>query len=189
MIACDLTSPQQIERAFAAVLDQFGPPDALVNCAGIFKAKTWEQLSVEDFDETYAVNVRAPFILSRLMAEEVKRANKPGVIVNIASVAGQIGGADPAYAASKAGLLLLTKSMAKAFASLRIRVCAVAPGPIEATAMGDSIPEDRKKLYRDSIPMKRWATPTEVAHAVRFLLSDEASYITGSALNIDGGLV
>ena len=189
IIVCDLTSPKDMEIAFAKVLSNFGQPDGLVNCAGIFKAKAWDQLSVEEFDETYAVNVRAPFLLSKLVAEEFKKVEKTGVIVNVASIAGQIGSGDPAYAATKAGLLLLTKSMAKALAPFGIRVCSVAPGPIDDTAMGDKIPEDRKKMYKDNIPMKRWAKTIEVAHAVRFLLSEDAAYITGATLNVDGGLV
>ncbi len=189
VIACDLRDAAQIAQAFSTVEARFGVPSCLINCAGIYGAQAWGAISVQAFDDEYAVNLRAPFILSRLAARAMEGAGIRGAIINIASVSGQIGSVDPAYAATKAGLLMLTKVMARGLAPMNIRVCAVAPGPVDNTAMGDRIPEESKNTYYSRIPMQRFAKPHEVAGAVKFLLGADASYITGSVINVDGGLV
>ncbi|NCC21833.1 MAG: SDR family oxidoreductase [Alphaproteobacteria bacterium] len=188
---CDLSSQQEIEEAYSDIIQSYGAPSFLVNCAGVYHAKGWDVITVDEFDSSYSVNIRAPFLLSRLFARSFPSDGRKGAIVNVASISGQIGSIDPAYASSKAGLIMLTRTLARSFAedNLAIRVNAVAPGPIEGTAMGDRIPHERMKSYREKIPMKRFATTNEVANAVKFLLGDEASYITGAVLNVDGGLV
>lgn len=188
-IACDLSNLQELNQAFNEAITEFGIPDALVNNAGIYKAQAWNLQSGEDFDLTFNINARAAFFFSKLFAESFIAANKKsGVIVNVASVSATIGSLDVAYAGSKAALLMITKSMAKALAPNGIRVLSVSPGPVE-TDMALNIPEDRRNSYMSAIPLKRFAESIEVVQVIKFLLSDAASYITGTDVKIDGGLV
>jgi len=186
-ITCDLEKLEQISEALAQVQSKFGTPDYLINNAGVYLAKPWDVLNEDDFNQTLSINVRAQFLLSQLFAKALIAANKPGSIVNISSISGQIGSSDIAYAASKGAILAMTKSFAKELAPHNIRVNAVAPGPIE-TDMGANIPVDRLEAYKNKIAMKRLGTSNEIAKAAFFLASDEASYITGTILNVDGGL-
>lgn len=188
VIKCDMSDCQSIESAFNELVSKAGAPYALVNNAGAYFAKTWQEESIEEFDYTLAVNIRGPFYLSRHFACAAIEAGKPGVIVNVSSVSGTIGSIDVAYAASKAGLTAVSKSLAKAFAPSGIRVVTVSPGPIE-TRMAGKIPPERKKAYMETIPLKRFAEPREISAAIIFLLSEEASYITGTEYRVDAGLV
>ena len=186
-IEYDLLNLKNIDQTFSQICAAHGTPDILINNAGIYHGKKWEQITADDFDKTLDLNLKTPFWLSRIFAQRLIKENKSGVIVNIASTAGQIGGGNIPYAASKAGLIAMTKSLAKALAAHNIRVTAVAPGPIEGKIC-DSIPRDIQKQYIDSIALKRFGTPEEVANAVAFLASDQASYITGTVLDVNGGL-
>lgn len=186
-IVCDLENGQQVTDAFAQVQSKFGLPDCLINNAGIYLAKPWDALTTSDFDQTIAINSRAQFLLSQNFARALITKDKPGNIVNISSICGQVGSRDIAYAASKGAILAMTKSFAKELAPHNIRVNAVAPGLIE-TDMAADIPADRLQSYKSKIAMNRLGSADEVAQAAFFLASDEASYITGTILNVDGGL-
>ncbi len=186
-IACDLSDPDSIKSAFDNFEKKHGVADILINNAGVYHAKAWDQLSVEDFMLSMNVNVHAPFLMAKHFADRLISSGQAGAIVTVGSISGQIGSIDPSYAASKGSLPALTKSLAKAFAPHNIRVNNIAPGPVE-TKMGDSIPEDRKKSYKEAIPLKRFAEAEEIAKLVSFLVSDESSYVTGATFNIDGGL-
>jgi NAD(P)-dependent dehydrogenase (short-subunit alcohol dehydrogenase family) len=188
VVACDLADPSSVEEAFRQVIAEHGVPYGLVNNAGAYFAKNWAEQSLQEFDYTLAVNARAPFLLSRCFAKAVMDAGRQGVIVNISSVSATIGSVDVAYAASKAALTAVSKSLAKAFAASGVRVVTVSPGPVE-TRMAARIPEERKKAYREGIPLKRFADPKEISRTVVFLLSKDASYITGTDIRVDGGLV
>ena len=187
-IECDISSVTGINVAWQRVIKEHGVPWALVNNAGTYQAKRWDEQSPEDFDMTVCVNARAPFVLSQLFGKALIQAKQGGVIVNVASVSATIGSIDVAYAASKAALLMVSKSMAKALAPHGIRVLSVSPGPVE-TDMAARIPEERKKSYMEGIPLKRFAEPEEISNVVRFLLTSEASYMTGTDVKVDGGLI
>ena len=186
-MSCDLSKISDLSEAFDAAVDRFGVPYALINNAGVYQAKSWDQQSAEDFDLTLAVNSKAPFLLSKLFAQYAIKAKSSGVIVNISSVSATLGSIDVAYAASKAALNMVTKSLAKSLAAHNIRVVSVSPGPVE-TDMAARIPEERQKSYKEAIPLKRFAQPSEISNVVCFLLSEEASYLTGTEIRVDGGL-
>lgn len=186
--ACDLTEPELVHATLAQIEAEFGTPDLLVNNAGVYLAKTWDAIGLDEFDLTLSINLRTPFLLSRLTAQKMIAAGKGGTIINISSVAGQVGSVDPSYAVSKAGLDMLTKCLGKALAPFDIRVLAVSPGPVK-TKMAEAIPEDRKRHYMETIPMKRFAEPDEIARVVKFLASPNAEYMTGTVVTVDGGLV
>lgn len=141
----------------------------------------------EDWDAVLRVNLKGAFNFSRAVLRTMIAA-RYGRIVNIASVAGQMGNAGQTnYAASKAGVIALAKSLAREVGSRGITVNAVAPGFI-ATAMTDALPEDVRKTYLDLIPLKKFGLPIDVAHAVKFLLSEDAAYITGQVVSVNGGM-
>lgn len=168
--------------------ETFGAPDILVNNAGITRDNLIMRMCEEDFDRVLAVNLKGAFNLTKLVTRPMLR-QKSGRIVNIASVVGICGNAGQAnYAASKAGLIGLTKSAAKELAPRGITVNAVAPGFIE-TDMTAVLSGDLKKELQKSIPMVRLGSGADVANAVAFLCSDLAGYITGQVLHVDGGML
>lgn len=160
--------------------------DYLVNNAGILHQGNFEELTSENWDKTHKVNLRGPFRLSQIF---LKEGSRNGSIVNICSVGGQTGGNKaPDYAASKAGLISLTKSVARLGINRGIRSNAVSPGWIETDIFSTSQLIELKEQAKKIIPMYRMGLPSEVSRAVLFLLSDESSYITGHCLNVNGGL-
>ncbi len=185
---CDLSDINSIESSLELIFKTHGVPDVLINNAGVYHAKSWDEITLQEFNETFQVNTTAPFILSKVWAQKLIENNQGGQCVNVASVSGLIGSLDVSYAASKAALIMLTKTMAKALAKDNIRVNAVAPGPVK-TKMADKIPLDRQEEYKEGIPMGRFAEVEEIVSLVRFLVSDEASYMTGSIVTVDGGLI
>ncbi|MCF2621839.1 3-oxoacyl-[acyl-carrier-protein] reductase [Collinsella tanakaei] len=166
---------------------ELGGVDILVNNAGITRDKLAARMSEEDFDAVIATNLKGAFLMTKAVLRPMMRA-KSGAIVNMASVVGIMGNAGQAnYAASKAGLIGMTKSIAREVASIGIRVNAVAPGYIE-TDMTAAMPEAAQQAMCSAIPAARAGKPEDVAHAVAFLVSDEAAYITGQVLAVDGGM-
>ena len=184
----DVSNGNHVMDMVKKALRTFGRIDVLVNVAGIFIKSAIEDVSERDWDKVIAVNLKGTFLCSQAVGREMIRQGG-GSIVNFASVAGHTPQIySGAYSPSKAGVVLLTKIMAVEWAKYNIRVNAVSPGPI-STPMTDSIynTERLRKGRARAIPLNRFGKPEEVAKAVVFLVSDDASYITGHALAIDGG--
>jgi len=183
----DVALPESAGRVVQEVLDAHGRIDFLVNNAGITRDTLLMRMKDEDWDAVMNVNLKGVFLFSRAVIRTLL-ANRSGRIVNIASVVGVMGNAGQAnYAASKAGVIALSKSLAREVAARGITVNCIAPGYIQ-TAMTDRLPEDVKKAFLDFIPAKRFGLPREVAAAVSYLLSEDASYITGQVIHINGGM-
>ncbi len=186
-IACDVSDESSVEAAIATILQKEGRVDVLVNNAGITRDGLLMRMKSDDWDAVINANLRSAFLLTRAVSRPMIR-QKSGCILNVSSVVGLHGnGGQANYAASKAGLIGFTKSVAKELASRGIRVNAIAPGYIE-TAMTEALPEGAKEAIKSSIPLARTGTPAEVAEAALFLCSPAASYITGVVLNVDGGM-
>jgi len=170
------------------VLDEFGTIDILVNNAGITKDNLLMRISEEDFDKVIEVNLKSVFNLTKAVIRPMMK-QRSGSIINMSSIVGIKGNAGQTnYAASKAGILGFTKSVALELGSRNIRCNAVAPGFIE-TEMTDVLPEETVKVWRDAIPLKRGGTPEDVGNACVFLASDMSAYITGQTLQVDGGML
>jgi len=183
----DLRSPESIKEAFARALKAKGRVDVLVNNAGITRDGLAMRMKAADWDAVLRTNLDGAFLAIQQALPGMVR-NRWGRIINISSVVGQAGSAGQVnYAASKAGLIGMTKSLAQEIGSRAITVNVVAPGYI-ATDMTKDLPEERKQKILDSIPLARIGTPEDVAAAVRFLASEEAGYITGQVLAVNGGM-
>ncbi|MDP6621130.1 MAG: glucose 1-dehydrogenase [Alphaproteobacteria bacterium] len=190
-LAVDVRQPEQCEAMAERALADFGSLDVLVNNAGITMGRHVLELAVEDWRKVLATNLDGPFYCSQAAARRMPESG--GSIVNIASVTGQLGvSGRSAYAAAKGGLIMLTRNMAIDLAPHHIRVNAVAPGVIETplvtkhyenTGAGEVV----NKAYVRSTPLGRFGRPQEIANAVMFLCSSDATYITGHVLNVDGG--
>ena len=183
----DVADTAAVERAVGAIAAAHGRIDHLVNNAGITRDGLLMRMREEDWDAVLRVNLKGTFNFSKAVIRTMIAA-KYGRIVNIASVAGLMGNAGQAnYAASKAGVIAFARSLAREVGARGITVNAVAPGFI-ATAMTDVLPEDVKKAYLEIIPLKKFGLPKDVASAVLFLLSEDASYITGQVVSVNGGM-
>lgn len=186
--SCNVADAKQADEAVNKVIDNFGRVDILVNNAGVTRDTLLMRMKEEDWDLVLNVNLKGTFNCTKSMVRPMMK-QQSGVIVNVASVIGLIGNAGQGnYAASKAGVIGFTKSVAKEVASRNIRVNAVAPGFI-ATAMTDKLPEDVKKKMLENIPLGRFGEPEDVADVILFLASDLSKYVTGTVVNISGGLV
>ncbi len=184
----DVSKAEDVDRIFKTVKDEFGGLDVLVNNAGITRDGLLIRMKEESWDAVLDTDLKSTFLTTKAAAQMMMRKKK-GAIVNIASVVGLMGNAGQAnYAAAKAGVIGLTKACAKELAPRNVRVNAVAPGFI-ATDMTDVIPEKNKEMMLQSIPLGRMGQAEDVASAVCFLASDDASYITGQVLKVDGGMV
>ena len=182
----DVTSADAAKELVDAA-KELGGVDILVNNAGITRDKLAARMSAEDFEAVIATNLTGAFLMTKAVLRPMMRA-RAGAIVNLSSVVGLRGNAGQAnYAASKAGLIGLTKSIAREVAGAGIRVNAVAPGFI-ATDMTDAMPEAAREATLAQIPAGHLGAPEDVAHAIAFLVSDDAAYITGQVLAIDGGM-
>ena len=187
-VQADVSDADQAAALVKHAKDEYGKLDILVNNAGTTRDNLIARMKVEDFDAVIDTNLRSAWAMSKAASRLMMRA-RYGRIINITSVSGIAGQAGQTnYAASKAGLIGLTKSLAREMASRGVTVNAVAPGFIE-TDMTSDLPEDVAKQLDDQIPLGRWGAPEDVAHAVAFLASEQAGYITGAVLSVDGGLV
>lgn len=185
--AVDISNAAQCEDFVANTVKELGSLDVVVNNAGITKDNLTVRMNEQDWDAVINVNLKGTFLMCKA-ALKVMFKKRSGSIVNISSVVGQMGNPGQAnYVASKAGIIGLTKTLAKEFGSRGVRVNAVAPGFVQ-TAMTDSLPEEVKNKALESIPLKRFATTQDIAKAVMFLASEDASYITGHILAVNGGL-
>lgn len=183
----DITDTVTFTDVLEALAAEYGGIGILVNNAGITRDKLMIQMDDEDFDKVIAVNLRAAFLATRVAARSMIR-NKFGRIVNISSVAGVMGQAGSTnYAASKAGLIGMTKSIAREIGKKGVTANCIAPGFIQ-TDMTAVLPDVVKKAAKDVIPVKRFGAPEDVAYAVAFLAGDGAGYITGQVLCVDGGM-
>ncbi|WP_297277961.1 3-oxoacyl-[acyl-carrier-protein] reductase [uncultured Brachyspira sp.] len=183
----DAKSSESCKNVIAKTIEKFGSIDILVNNAGITKDMLVIQMDDNAWNDVLSTNLSGAFYTSREAAKNMLRARK-GKIINISSVIGKMGNAGQAnYAAAKAGLIGITKSMAKEFAPRNIRVNAIAPGFIQ-TDMTDALPEDTVKGIMSITPLKKLGTPEDVANLVLFLASDMSNYITGEVIAVDGGM-
>jgi 3-oxoacyl-[acyl-carrier protein] reductase len=183
----DVANEESIKECAKAVIAHFGAVNILVNNAGITRDILSMRMKRKDWDDVLTTNLTGAFLMTQaVMSQMVK--SRWGRIINVASVVGETGQAGQAnYAASKAGLIGLTKSLARELASRSITVNAVAPGYIE-TAMTAVLTDEQKTAFAQAIPLGRVGTDAEIAHAVAFLASEEASYITGHTLDVNGGM-
>lgn len=190
-LVVDVTDREGLAFGIAGVVQKLGTPDILVNSAGIYRPSNLLDTTDADFDALFAVNVKGTFLPSQIVARAMVAAQKPGAIVNITSVAAsEATELNGAYSASKGAVTSLTRALAVALAAHGIRVNAVQPGPI-ATPQGRAAIAD--PVYAEHMLgrslLKRLAEPEEVASAVGFLAGEEAGYITGAVLTVDGGVL
>jgi 3-oxoacyl-[acyl-carrier protein] reductase len=185
--ALDVSNEESIKSCAKAVIANFGKVEILVNNAGITRDGLMMRMKRSDWDDVLTTNLTGAFLLTQACVSSLLK-NRWGRIINITSVVGETGQAGQAnYAASKAGLIGLTKSLARELASRNITVNAVAPGFIE-TPMTHVLTEEQKAAFNTQIPLGRIGTDADIAHAVAFLASEEAAYITGHTLDVNGGM-
>ena len=194
-LGCNVAESADVDATVKAVIAKFGTVDIMVNNAGITKDGLLMRMSDDDWDAVLNVNLKGTFLFTRAVARPMMK-NKAadgtqagGSIINIASVVGIMGNAGQAnYTASKGGVIALTKTTAKELGSRNVRCNAVAPGFIQSK-MTDVLPDDVKKAYMDTIPLKRFGTAEDIAKCVAFLASPDAAYITGQIISVNGGMI
>ncbi len=186
-VKCDVSNFEESKAFFEEIAKEYGQIDILVNNAGINRDNLIMKMSEEDFDRVVETNLKGAFLGTKFVTRPMMK-KRYGRIINIASVAGVMGNAGQTnYAASKAGIIGLSKSVAKELASRNITCNVVAPGFVE-TDMTEVLPEKVKEEAINTIPLKRFAKPEDIANTVAFLASEKASYITGQVICVDGGL-
>jgi len=186
-VACELTDPASVEAAFAAVEEHQGPVEVLVANAGITKDTLLLRMSEQDWSAVIDTNLTGSFRLAKRASRGMLRQRK-GRIIFVSSVVALLGSPGQVnYAASKAGLIGMARSLARELGSRSITANVVAPGYVE-TDMTAELPEDQKASYQKQIPLQRFAHPTEIAATVIWLASEGAAYVTGAVIPVDGGL-
>jgi 3-oxoacyl-[acyl-carrier protein] reductase len=186
-VQCDVSNSEDVNNLISKTVTEFGQIDVLVNNAGITKDTLMIRMKDEDWDNVININLKGSFLCTRAVAK-VMMKKRSGSIVNISSVVGLMGNLGQVnYSASKAGLIGLTKSSAKELAPRGITVNAIAPGFIE-TEMTQKLTEQVRESYLKVIPLNDFGSPEDVANAVAFLASEEARYITGEVIRVDGGM-
>jgi 3-oxoacyl-[acyl-carrier protein] reductase len=188
-IGCDVTGPAQVQEAVRFTAESFGGLHILVNCAGVSPLRPFEDISLEEWNHVLAVNLTGPFLFSQAGLPYIRQAGSRGRIINIGSLAGQTGGiaVGAHYSASKGGLMALTKQLAKILASQRATANIISPGTTD-TPLTQAWGEDTRQSLARHIPLGRLGEPEDVASLALFLASDEASFITGATINVNGGL-
>jgi 3-oxoacyl-[acyl-carrier protein] reductase len=187
-LSVDVSRGEAVQEFVDTVVKEFGRVDILVNNAGITRDNLLIRMTEEQWDEVLTTNLKGAFLFSKAVARPMMK-QRAGSIIQISSIIGLIGNAGQCnYAASKAGLIALTQSMAKELASRNIRVNAVAPGFI-VSQMTDALPEELRTKMLGEIPLGRFGTGEDIATAVVFLVSEDASYVTGQVLSVNGGMV
>ncbi len=191
----DVSNAADVDACVKETIAQFGRVDILVNNAGVTKDGLLMRMSDADWDLVLDINLKGTFLFTRAVSRPMMKnkgadgAPCGGAIVNITSVVGITGNAGQAnYTASKGGVIALTKTVAKELGSRLVRCNAVAPGFI-VSQMTDQLPDELKKQYADSIPLKRFGTVDDIANAVAWLVGDESSYVTGQIISVNGGMV
>jgi len=186
-VALDITDPEQSESVIGSIVSEFGPITVLVNNAGVTEDNLLMRMKPSQWEKTLNTNLASVFRMTKLCLKGMTKA-RYGRIINLSSVVGTTGNAGQTnYAASKAGLIGFTKSLALEIASRGITVNAVAPGFIE-TDMTADLPDEQRGRLLDAIPLARLGQPRDIAKAVAFLISDDAAYITGQVLHVNGGM-
>lgn len=190
VVPADIADPEQVNRLFKTALKEFETIDILINNAAIWLKDYVADMPVEQWNQTMAVNLRGPFLTCQQAVNHWLEKNKTGAIVNISSQAAFHGSTTghAHYAASKAGLITFTKSLAREVAAQGIRVNALAPGFME-TDMMKQVPTEKRQQCLERIPLGRIADPREMANAVAFLASAQASYVTGATFDVNGGML
>lgn len=184
---CDISNFEQTGEVCKKIVSDFGGADILVNNAGIAKDNLFIRMSEEEFTSVMDVNLKGSFNMARHLSRYIMKSAS-GRIINISSVAGIMGNVGQAnYSASKAGLIGLTKTLAKELASRHVTCNAIAPGFIE-TDMTKNLPQQVNEYIKTSVPLKRMGKPDEIANLALFLASEQSSYITGEVIKIDGGM-
>ncbi|XFA98126.1 3-oxoacyl-[acyl-carrier-protein] reductase [Candidatus Izemoplasma sp. B36] len=188
VVQADVSNFDDSKNLIDKTIEEFGKVDVLINNSGITKDNLMLRMSEADFDKVISVNLKGTWNMCKNITRHFLK-NKSGSIINISSVVGLIGNAGQAnYVASKAGIIGLTKSLAKEFGSRGVRVNAIAPGFIE-TEMTNELPDNVKAEYLKQIPLNKLGNPIDVANACVFLASQDANYITGQVINVNGGMV
>jgi len=186
-VRCDVTSSDDVDDAFKAVEQHFGPVEILVSNAGMTKDMLLLRMSEDDFTEVIDANLTAAYRVAKRAAQGMLKARK-GRIIFVSSVVGLLGSAGQAnYSASKSGLVGLARSIARELGSRSITANVVAPGPV-ATDMLAALSEDRREALTTAVPLGRLASPDEIAGTITFLASTDAAFITGAIIPVDGGL-
>jgi len=184
----NVADPENVKVAFDSIAKEFKPLDILINNAGITKDGLFVRMKEDDWDRVLAVNLKGSFLCGQQAAKHMMK-QRQGAIVNIASIVGIMGNAGQAnYSASKAGLIGLTKTMARELAPRKITVNAIAPGFID-TEMTRVLDEEIRDKLIEQIPLSRLGLPDDIAHSVAFLVSSHSSYITGQVINVNGGML
>jgi len=184
----NVADPENVKVAFDSIAKEFKPLDILINNAGITKDGLFVRMKEDDWDRVLAVNLKGSFLCGQQAAKHMMK-QRQGAIVNIASIVGVMGNAGQAnYSASKAGLIGLTKTMARELAPRNITVNAIAPGFID-TEMTRVLDEEIRDKLIEQIPLSRLGLPDDIAHSVAFLVSSHSSYITGQVINVNGGML
>lgn len=189
--ACDVSKTEDCEAAVAMAVERFGGLDALIHFAAIHSTKPWADVGADEFNRVMAVNVTGSHLMAQAAAQPMIEAGKGAIVLTASSIVhsggvGGIGRGGPAYASSKAAIIALTRSYARALGQHGIRVCAIAPGSTETPMTGDYTEEDWAGV-RSRAVLGRAGQPEDMADAARFLISDKASYITGEIINVNGG--
>ncbi len=187
-IQADVSNFESSKKLVEQTIEHFGKIDILINNSGITKDNLMLRMSEADFDRVIGVNLKGTWNMCKHVTRHFLK-NKAGSIINITSVVGLIGNAGQAnYVASKAGMIGLTKSLAKEYGKKNITVNAIAPGFIQ-TEMTDKLPDDIKSKYKEQIPLNRFGQTEDIANACVFLASSNANYITGQVISVNGGMV